>query len=243
MTKLELQGWCRNKRAATCRTGCRAMVRLLQTSDHGWYISRVDNHHNHPCSQTYGENKQWPSHSEIYPITKEFIQKLRENNVPIGRVCSILGVHGNQSGVLIRKETVRSLCARLAQENITDDIGKTMQLLEQMRTQDPGMEVRFVLDEEGRIKSMLWCTGKNRSDYAQFGDVVTFDTTYRTNLYNLPFGLFVGVNNHFQSIIFGGVLLTSEKTEDFEWAFSMFSEIMRGKEPQTMLTGNSKHIF
>ena len=92
-----------------------------------------------------------------------------------------------------------------------------MQLLELMRTQDPGMEVRFVIDEEGRIKSMLWCTGKNRSDYAQFGDVVTFDTTYRTNLYNLPFGLFVGVNNHFQSIIFGGVLLTSEKTEDFEY--------------------------
>jgi len=97
MTKLELQGWCRNKRAATCRTGCRAMVRLLRTSDHGWYISRVDNHHNHPCSQTYGENKQWPSHSEIDPMTKEFIQKLRENNIPIGRVCSILGVHGNQS--------------------------------------------------------------------------------------------------------------------------------------------------
>jgi len=92
-----------------------------------------------------------------------------------------------------------------------------MQLLEQMRTQDPGMEVRFVIDEEGRIISMLWCTRKNRSDYAQFGDVVTFDTTYRTNLYNLPFGLFVGVNNHFQSIIFGGVLLTSEKTEDFEY--------------------------
>jgi len=42
-----------------------------------------------------GENKQWPSHSEIDPMTKEFIWKLRENNVPIGRVCSILGVHGN----------------------------------------------------------------------------------------------------------------------------------------------------
>jgi hypothetical protein len=80
-------------------------------------------------------------------------------------------------------------------------------------------------------------TGKNRADYAKFGDVVTFDTTYRTNLYSLPFGLFVGVNNHFQSIIFGGVLLTIEKTEDFEWAFSKFCEIMGGKEPETIFTG------
>jgi hypothetical protein len=68
--------------------------------------------------------------------------------------------------------------------------------------------------------------------------VVTFDTTYRTNQYNLPFGLFVGVNNHFQSIMFGGVLLTTEKVEDFEWAFSKFAEIMGGKQPHTILTGS-----
>ena len=68
--------------------------------------------------------------------------------------------------------------------------------------------------------------------------MVTFDTTYRTNLYNLPFGIFVGVNNHYQSIVFGGVLLRHERTEDFEWAFSNFIEIMGGKQPQTILTGN-----
>jgi hypothetical protein len=49
--------------------------------------------------------------------------------------------------------------------------------------------------------------------YKYFGDVVTFDTTYRTNLYDMPFGLFVGVNNHFQSIILGGVVLRDEQTE------------------------------
>ena len=36
--------------------------------------------------------------------------------------------------------------------------------------------------------------------------------------------------------MFGGVLLTTEKVEDFEWAFSKFVEIMGGKEPQTILT-------
>jgi hypothetical protein len=85
---------------------------------------------------------------------------------------------------------------------------------------------------------MLWCTGKNRESYKHFGDTITFNTTYRTNLYNLSFGLFVRVNNHFQSIIFGGVLLTSEKTEDFEWAFANFVQIMDGKQPSMMLTGD-----
>jgi hypothetical protein len=38
--------------------------------------------------------------------------------------------------------------------------------------------------------------------------------------------------------VFGGVLLTSEKTEDFEWAFSNFVNIMGGKESCMILTGN-----
>jgi hypothetical protein len=137
----------------------------------------------------------------------------------------------------IRKEVVRTLCARLAQENIKDDIGKIMKLLNEMKEKDSEMAIKVQTDSEGRIKSMLWCTGKNRADYNHFVDVVTFDTTYRTNLYNLPFGLFIVVNNHFQSIIFGGVLLTYEKTEDLAWAFSNFIQIMEGKEPITILTG------
>ncbi|CAD6264318.1 unnamed protein product [Miscanthus lutarioriparius] len=238
------EGLCPNSRAATCRTGCKAMIRLHRTGDHGLVISRLHLQHNHPCSATHGQNKQWLSHRDIDPMTKD-VQKLRENNIPIGRVCSILRVHGTRSEIPVRKEAVRSLCARIVQDNIKDDIGKTLGLLEQMKRNDVGMEISFKLHEDGKIKLMLWCTGKNRADYAKFGDVVTFDTTYRTNLYNLPFGLFVGVNNHFQSIVLGGVLLTTEKVEDFEWAFSKFVEIMGGKEPHTILTGcssESRHM-
>lgn len=239
---LQVQGFSPNNPTSTMRTGCKAMIRLHRSGCHGWVIRRVVAEHNHVLSATYGENKQWPSHSEIDPMTKDVVQKLRENNIPIGRVCSILGVHDTQAVNPIRREVVRSLCARLAQENIKDDIGKTVSLLQEMKRADVGMEITFCVDGDGKITSLMWCTGKNRSDYAKFGDVVTFDTTYRTNLYNLPFGLFVGVNNHFQSIVFGGVLLTSERIEDFEWTFSKFIDIMGGKAPETILIGMSPRI-
>ncbi|XP_022853627.1 protein FAR1-RELATED SEQUENCE 5-like [Olea europaea var. sylvestris] len=35
-----------------------------------------------------------------------------------------------------------------------------------------------------------------RQAYKEFGDVVTFDTTYLTNKYDMPFAPFVGVNHH-----------------------------------------------
>lgn len=187
--------------------------------------------------------KQWGSHSFIDPLTKEFIRRLRLNNVPLGRVCSIVNQKTGDSSGAIRKQTIRNLCTKLAQEDIQQDITKTVELLNSMKREDKDFEVRFNLNSEGRIEVMLWCTGRNKMDYKHFGDVVTFDTTYRTNLYNLPFGIFVGVNNHFQSIVFGGVLLAHERTEDFEWAFKNFTDMMEGKHPETILTGNDINYF
>ncbi|KAH9740653.1 protein FAR1-RELATED SEQUENCE [Citrus sinensis] len=39
---------------------------------------------------------------------------------------------------------------------------------------------------------------RSRAAYKYFGDVITFDTTYLTNKYDMPFALFVGVNHHDQ---------------------------------------------
>jgi hypothetical protein len=110
-----------------------------------------------------------------------------------------------------------------------------------MKAKDPRMVVRYQLESKGRIKSMFWCSGKNRLDYEIFSDAITFDTTYKTNLYSMPFGLFVGVNSHFQTVIFGGVLLMTEETSDFKWAFTSFVDVMGGRLPKTILTGMIPH--
>ena len=35
----------------------------------------------------------------------------------------------------------------------------------------------------------MWAAGREIEQFKCFGDVVTFDTTYRINLYDIPFGL------------------------------------------------------
>lgn len=90
-----------------------------------------------------------------------------------------------------------------------------------------------------KVKNLMWSNGSSRMQYKFSGDVVTFDTTYKTNLYDMPFGLFVGGNNHFQSIILAGVLMHDEQIESFKWVFAEFLHMMGGPPPKTILTGNT----
>ncbi|TVU20202.1 hypothetical protein EJB05_36401, partial [Eragrostis curvula] len=222
--------------ARSVRCGCPAMVRLLRQADDSWAISRFVTVHNHPLSVGCGERRQWKSHNRIDKMTKDLVRHLRDNNVQISRVCNIVGsIHGRASYVPFSRQSIRSLCGRLAQESIEGDMAKTLTIFESMKAADPKMCLRIDLDEGSRVRSMFWAHGASKLGYDSFGDVVTFDTTYRTNLYNLPFGLFVGVNHHFQSVVFAAVLLTEETTQAFQWAFRTFVDVMGG-EPKTILT-------
>lgn len=118
-----------------------------------------------------------------------------------------------------------------------NDVNKTVEIFKQMHVKDPGFQWSLERDRENRIKTLIWCSGKSREQYACFGDVIIFDTTYCTNFYKMPFGLFVGVNNHFQSIIYGGVLMKEETTESFKWVFKEFLKLMGADAPRTVLTG------
>nr|GEZ47290.1 protein FAR1-related sequence 11 [Tanacetum cinerariifolium] len=52
---------------------------------------------------------------------------------------------------------------------------------------------------------------------SKYGDVVVFDTTYKVNVYDMPCALFVGVNNHGKTVLFGSALFRNETLHTFRW--------------------------
>ena len=66
------------------------------------------------------------------------------------------------------------------------------------------------LDEYDRLKNVLWVDSRSRITYKYFEDVITFDTIYLTNKYDMSFAYFVGVNHHDQSILLGCRLISHE---------------------------------
>lgn len=121
---------------------------------------------------------------------------------------------------------MRTLCGKLSREQADDDVRKTMAIFSEMKEQDSEFTYNVQVDEESRIRTIMWSNGRSKTQYRHFGDVVTFDTTYKTNLYDMPFGLFVGVNNHFQSVLYAGVLMRDETEDAFKWIFDEFAKMM-----------------
>jgi hypothetical protein len=101
---------------------------------------------------------------------------------------------------------------------------------------DPDFFYRVKLDDKGRLSNIFWRDSRMKEDYMLFGDVMVFDTTYRTNRYNLICGPFVGINNHWKNIMFACAFLSDEKEESFVWLFETFKKAMIGIVPESIFT-------
>ncbi|XP_010660261.1 protein FAR1-RELATED SEQUENCE 4-like [Vitis vinifera] len=96
---------------------------------------------------------------------------------------------------------------------------------------DSSLFYKLNVDEESRLASLFWVDSTTRMDYACFGDVLTFDSTYRTSAYKKPLVVFVGVNHHHQTVVFGCVLLMDESIGTYEWVLKTFLIAMMNKKP------------
>ena len=65
------------------------------------------------------------------------------------------------------------------------------------------------------MAKFFWTDGQSIMDYACFGDAVSFDTTFYTIKFEMPFASLLGTNHHKQTVIFGAALLFNETIESF----------------------------
>ena len=70
-------------------------------------------------------------------------------------------------------------------------------------------------DNDGRLMNVFWADARSRVAFKEFGDEVTFDTTYMVNKYEMSFAPFVGVNHHGQSTFLRSGLILREDTNSF----------------------------
>ncbi|CAN0927001.1 Protein FAR1-RELATED SEQUENCE 9 [Linum grandiflorum] len=91
-------------------------------------------------------------------------------------------------------------------------------------------------DEQSGGGNILWADPVCKMNYRIFGDAVTFDTTYRTNQFRVPFASFTGLNHHGQPVLFGCALILDESDSSFVWLFRTWLHAMSGSQPVSLTT-------
>jgi zinc finger SWIM domain-containing protein 3 len=114
--------------------------------------------------------------------------------------------------------------------------GSMLKYFQDKIAENPSFQYALQMDCEEQIANTFWADVKMVMDYAHFGDVVSFDTTFGTNKESRPFGVFVGFNHFRQTVVFGAALMYDETFASFKWLFEAFLNANKGQIPKTFYT-------
>ncbi|KAL9280961.1 putative protein FAR1-RELATED SEQUENCE 10 [Arabidopsis thaliana] len=232
------------------RCGCDGKLYLTKEVVDGvshWYVSQFSNVHNHELLED-DQVRLLPAYRKIQQSDQERILLLSKAGFPVNRIVKLLELEkGVVSGQLpfIEKDVrnfVRA-CKKSVQENDAFMTEKresdTLELLEcckGLAERDMDFVYDCTSDENQKVENIAWAYGDSVRGYSLFGDVVVFDTSYRSVPYGLLLGVFFGIDNNGKAMLLGCVLLQDESCRSFTWALQTFVRFMRGRHPQTILT-------
>ncbi|XP_062205241.1 protein FAR1-RELATED SEQUENCE 5-like [Phragmites australis] len=158
--------------------------------------------------------------------------------------------YGSRQLVPYEDKDVHNFRSTLRTTEKYKDMQETLEYFEELKQHDPEYFYKFKLDDDYRLRNLFWIDGAARRAYETYHDCVSFDTTYMTNMYDMPFAPFIGINRHGQSFQLGCAFLRDEKTPSFVWLFQTFLEAMKEKAPLNIITDQDgamrsaiEHVF
>ncbi|RLN22487.1 hypothetical protein C2845_PM07G03640 [Panicum miliaceum] len=199
------------------RTCCPARMIARKTAPSQWEVVHFEREHNHERVKKFSITKYMNSHRELTPEEKEFIKLLHGCCITTTRAYQIMAeLYG---GI----------------KNCPYMEGDAKNLRVEYRAEYRGKDT-YTLDEFDRVENLFWIDGPARKSYELYGDCISFDTTYLTNIYNMPCAPFIGIDRNGITIQLGCGFMSNEKTEVFVWLFTEFKKAMGGKDPVNIRT-------
>ncbi|XP_020598484.1 protein FAR-RED IMPAIRED RESPONSE 1-like isoform X2 [Phalaenopsis equestris] len=198
------------------RTGCLARMAIELMSNGKYSVSEFVSEHNHELAA--------PLDLQLFKSHK------LSSKMPFGNH------HRNK---VIPAEYKNYLRSKRVKSMQMGDAVLLLEYLHRMKSENPSFFYAIQVDEDDQLTNIFWADANSIMDYEYFGDVVCFNTTYKDDDSGRPFVQFSGVNHHKQTVTFGVALIYAETVESFKWLFETFKAVMGGRQPKTILTGQS----
>ncbi|CAL5202796.1 unnamed protein product [Lathyrus oleraceus] len=219
---------------------CSAKICIKLKQDSLWYITQFESNHSHETSPIkailFKANKKMNLH------VRRTIQINDDVRVRMNKTFqSLVKDAGGHENIPFCEKDVRNYINKECRAIGKEGDGKTLiSYFCKMREQNTYFFYDIDLGDDFHVRNVFWADARNRAAYEYFGDVVTFDTTYLTNKYDMLFAAFVGVNHHGQSTLLGYGLLLDEDTNSFVWLFKSWLRCMLEKALLNIVTDQCK---
>ncbi|KAE8732089.1 hypothetical protein F3Y22_tig00002237pilonHSYRG00240 [Hibiscus syriacus] len=195
------------------RTGCKTkvVVTITNTKDQ-WVVSKPYQKHNHalctPAMTPFMRSNRAVSKADINEATT-----LKEIGVGTSQVMNYLRqqAKGCHNVGFTHKDIYNALQKDKAKEIINGDVNALIPYFDYKKHDDLEFFMTYSIDESRALYNLIWSDSTLRSDYTCFGDVITFDTTYKDNLYGRLIMPIAGVNYHHNIIVFPTAIIADER--------------------------------
>ncbi|XP_068643640.1 protein FAR1-RELATED SEQUENCE 5-like [Aristolochia californica] len=214
------------------REGCKAMVKVKRIESGKWVIHFVEKEHSHDLEspnnmQIVGSYRKLQPVANKVQLNQSLALALRPKKTRSS------GVSNNH---VTEQDKENYSCQMRELTFARGDVKALIEYFIRKQSENPSFFYAVEIDGEEHIRNVVWVDPKSRMAYTHFGDVVTFDTTYVTNKYQVPFAPFVGVNHHGQSVLLGCALLTDQTVSSITWVFQTWLAAMSGHQPRSIIT-------
>ncbi|KAK1681171.1 hypothetical protein QYE76_042019 [Lolium multiflorum] len=215
------------------RTDCKVEM-VISERGSLWIITNLFLDHNHPLEPG---GRFFRSHVLMTKEEKSIIRTMKQCNIPTRNIVSVLAhMRGGMEQLPYNKRKVCNYGTSVNREVNNNDLQEVLEWFNKKQAENPGFYYTMEIDAENKVRSVFWTDARSRQYYDLYGDCVSFDTTFLTNKYNLPFAPFVGISPHGKTYLFACAFIINETANTFEWLFRMFLLAMCGKPPQSIMT-------
>ncbi|XP_057444298.1 protein FAR1-RELATED SEQUENCE 6-like [Lotus japonicus] len=224
----------------TTKTECKARLSACVSSDGTVVVSRVNLGHNHDLSPTKARFLR--CNKNLEPRIKRRLELNDQVGINVSRNFRAFVVEANgYDNLTFGEKDCRNYIDKVRRLRLgTGDAQAIQNYFVRKQKQNSQFYYVMDVDDDSHLRNVFWADARSRIAYEYFGEVITFDTTYLTNKYDMPFAPFVGVNHHGHSMLLGCALLSNEDTQTFTWLFSRWLECMHGRAPNAIITDQDR---
>ncbi|XP_057771015.1 protein FAR1-RELATED SEQUENCE 5-like [Salvia miltiorrhiza] len=214
----------KKRKRTSCKVNCRAQI-IFQISDFGMYNVRTFiEGHNHTMVPTVSRHLM-PVNKNVTPAHEMWITSVIKANIgPIRSFRMYREIMGEYEDIGCVSNDFKNFVRDLNVYALDSDAHMILQTFLNKKELGNGFQYFYDVDDENRLRRLIWTDEVSVKNYKLFGEAVSFDATYNTNR-----------DNHGKCLSFGAATISQEDVDSYSWVLEKFVECV-GNAPPLLIT-------